>query len=98
MQGRVGRGNFRREFGLSADVVYQFGLANSREIEEWAPGLTFLDDWTYYDDGDPKLGMARWFAGWSFSAGRNGRYTIALARVWGRTGDQPAGGLTNRSI
>jgi methyltransferase (TIGR00027 family) len=65
MQGRFGRGKFRREFGLSADVVYQFGLANSREIEEWAPGLTFLDDWTYYDDDDPKLGMARWFARWS---------------------------------
>lgn len=65
MQGRFGRGKFRRQFGLSADVVFEFGLTDSREIEQWAPGLTFLDDWTYYDDDDPKLGIARWFAGWS---------------------------------
>ncbi len=65
MQGRLGRGKLRREFGVSADVVYQFGLVDSREIEGWAPDLTLLDDWTYYDDDDPRLGMVRWFAGWS---------------------------------
>jgi len=62
MQGRWGRGKFRRQFGLSADVVYQFGMADSREIEGWAPDISFLDDWTYYDDDDRKLGAARWFA------------------------------------
>ena len=40
-------------------------IGEQPRIEEWAPGLTFLDDWTYYDDGDPKLGMVRWFARWS---------------------------------
>lgn len=64
MQGRLFRGKFRREFGLSADVVYQFGLDKSRDMEAWAPNLTFLDDWTYYDDDEPKLGVIRWFAWW----------------------------------
>jgi O-methyltransferase involved in polyketide biosynthesis len=64
MQGRLGRGKFRRQFGLSQDVVYTFGLGDSREIESWAPGLTFLDDWTYFDEMEPKLGWMRWFARW----------------------------------
>jgi O-methyltransferase involved in polyketide biosynthesis len=62
MQGRLGRGKFRRGFGLSSDVVYQFGLEDSREMEEWAPGIKFLDDWTYFDEDEPKLGLIRLFA------------------------------------
>lgn len=65
MQGRLGRGKFRRQFGLSGDVVYQFGLADSREMETWAPGLVLLDDWTYFDEAEPKLGWMRLFARWS---------------------------------
>jgi hypothetical protein len=66
MQGRYGRGKFRRQFGLSEDVVYQFGLADSGEMEGWAPGLTFLDHWTYYDESEPKLRWIRPFARWSY--------------------------------
>jgi len=64
MQGRLGRGKFRRQFGLSEDVVYQFGIEESREMESWAPGLVFLDDWTYFDESEAKLGWMRLFAGW----------------------------------
>lgn len=65
MNGRFGRGKMRRQFGLSSDVFFRFGLDNSREMEGWAPGLVLLDDWTYYDDGDAKLGVTRWVARWS---------------------------------
>lgn len=41
-----------------------FGLEDSREMESWAPGLTFLDDWTYFDEDEPKLGWMRWLARW----------------------------------
>jgi hypothetical protein len=54
----------RRQFGLSQDVVYQFGLENSREMERWAPGMVLLEEWTYYDDPEPKLGWVRWFSRW----------------------------------
>jgi O-methyltransferase involved in polyketide biosynthesis len=63
-QSRLGRGKFRRQFGVSGDIVYQFGLEDSREMEGWAPGLTFLDHWTYFDEDEPKLGWMRWFAWW----------------------------------
>lgn len=60
MKGRYGRGKFRRQFGTSEDIVYQFGLENSREMESWAPGLTFLDDWTYFDES--QMGWMRLFS------------------------------------
>jgi len=66
MQSPLGRGKFQREFGVSGNVVFRSGLADSREMEAWAPGLAFLDDWTYYDDDDPKLGAIRWFARFAF--------------------------------
>ena len=64
MQGRLARGKFRRQFGLSQNVVYQFGVADSREMEDWAPGLVLLDDWTYFDEGGPKLSWMRLLAKW----------------------------------
>lgn len=62
MRSAWGRRKFKREFGLSGEVVYQSGLIDSREMESWAPGLVLLDDWTYYDDDEPKLGYMRWFS------------------------------------
>lgn len=63
MQSRWGRGKFKRQFGLSENVVYGFGLDDSRDMEKWAPGLTFLEDWTYFDEDEPKLSWMRWFGG-----------------------------------
>lgn len=62
MQGRLGRGKFRRQFGMSQNVVYHFGLEDSRQMEAWALGIKFLDDWTYFDEDEPKLGWIRLFA------------------------------------
>ena len=64
MRGRLGRGKFRRQFGISGDVVYQFGLHDSHDIEAWAPGLVLLDDWAYFDEDEPRLGWMRLFARW----------------------------------
>ena len=30
-----------------------------REIEDWNPGITFLDDWSYFDALKKKLGRIR---------------------------------------
>lgn len=60
----LGRGKFKREFGLSENVVYAFGVEDSHEFEGWAPGIEFLDRWTYFDEDEPKLGWYRMFASW----------------------------------
>lgn len=64
MRTPMGRSKFRRQFNLSENVTYQFGLTDSREIESWAPGLELLDDWAYFDEDEPKLGWMRAFARW----------------------------------
>lgn len=64
MRRPLGRSKFRRQFGVSADVVYQFGLRDSHDLEQWAPGLVLLDDWTYFDEPEPRLGWMRLFARW----------------------------------
>lgn len=57
MRTRLGRTKFRRQFGVSGEVAYRFGMADSRAMEAWAPGLVLLDDWTYFDEPEPRL---RW--------------------------------------
>jgi methyltransferase (TIGR00027 family) len=64
MRGRLGRGKFRRQFGISGDVSYQFGLQDSHDMQAWAPGLVLLDDWAYFDEDEPRLGWMRPFARW----------------------------------
>jgi O-methyltransferase involved in polyketide biosynthesis len=59
MRTRIGRGKFRRRLGTSEDVVYRSGLADSRELEGWAPGIELLGDWTYFDEPEPRLGWVR---------------------------------------
>jgi len=34
---------------LPGDVTYRSGLSHSREMEEWEPGISFLDEWSYFD-------------------------------------------------
>jgi len=74
MHGRLGRRKFRRQFGISGDVVYQFGLRDSHDMQAWAPGLVLLDDWGYFDENEPKLGWMRSFARWSLF--RQAQWTV----------------------
>lgn len=48
----------QRQLSFSADASFQSGLDNSREMEQWGQGIHFLDDWSYFDDDEPKLGIA----------------------------------------
>ena len=49
---------------VSGDIVYGFGLENSRDMEAWSPRLKFVEDWTYFDEAHPKMGWMNWFARW----------------------------------
>lgn len=86
MRGRVGRGKFRRQFGISSDVSYQFGLRDSHDLEAWDPGLVLLDDWDYFDSDEPRLGWLRLFARWPLF--RRAQWTVHY-----RLGAPPAPGL-----
>ena len=49
----------RKELHLGKDATFHFGIRESREMEEWNPGITFLDDWSYFDSKEEKLGWLR---------------------------------------
>lgn len=47
---------FRKQFGVTGDVSYNFGLRRSGELEDLSTKYTFIVDWTYFDDHNPKVG------------------------------------------
>lgn len=51
----------QRELHLGPDVTFSFGIRNSRELGSWHPGIEFLDEWSYFDEPEPKLGIMRMF-------------------------------------
>jgi O-methyltransferase involved in polyketide biosynthesis len=63
MGGAWGRGKLRRQFSLSENVVFSFGVDDSHVIERWAPGITLLDEWTSFDEPETQHSWFRWFSG-----------------------------------
>ena len=55
--------NFKmqRELHMGKNVTFNFGIRESEEMEEWNSGIEFLDDWTYFDEPEPKIGWLRIF-------------------------------------
>jgi O-methyltransferase involved in polyketide biosynthesis len=53
---------FKRQLGMTGGAVFSFGVPYSRYFEEWDPAYRFLDDWTYFDDREKKLGWFNLFA------------------------------------
>ena len=52
---------FQRDNHLGKDVTFHFGGQDGKEFEKWNEGITFLDEWTYFDDKDNKLGWMNFF-------------------------------------
>lgn len=46
----------QRQFAFGDDNTFQSGLDDSDGMEAWETGIRLLDEWSYFDDGDPKLG------------------------------------------
>lgn len=47
--------------GLGKDAMFHFGIHESDEMEKWNSGIQFLDDWSYFDAYEKKLGFLRIF-------------------------------------
>jgi O-methyltransferase involved in polyketide biosynthesis len=56
----------QRQFHLGTNAVFRSGIRDSREMEQWDNGIRFLDDWSYFDSDEQKLGLLRLFRhiGW----------------------------------
>jgi len=56
------RKKFQRDHHLGADVTLYFGIQNGKDLEQWGQGITFLDEWTIFDDHEKKLGWMNLFS------------------------------------
>jgi O-methyltransferase involved in polyketide biosynthesis len=56
----------QRQFHLGEGALFRSGIRDSREMEQWDNGIRFLDDWSYFDSDEQKLGLLRLFRhiGW----------------------------------
>lgn len=54
----------QRELGLGRGTEYRFGIRDGHEPEEWSPGIRLLEEWTYLDEDEPRIGLARRFRYW----------------------------------
>ena len=46
---------------LGKDATFHFGIRDSKEMEGWNAGIQFLDDWSYFDSEEKKLGWLKMF-------------------------------------
>jgi methyltransferase (TIGR00027 family) len=51
----------QRELHLGKGATFYSGIRDSREMEEWNKGIQFLDDWSYLDSDEKKLGWLKIF-------------------------------------
>jgi len=56
MNGQYMQQKFKRQLGMEKGAVYSFGIPDGHYFEEWDPSYRFLDEWTYFDDHEKKLG------------------------------------------
>lgn len=74
MKSRYMQWKMRRQLGMTGGVLFTFGVPNNRYFEEWSPDYHFLDEWTYFDDNEKKLGWFNWFS--SIKVLRNVQWTV----------------------
>lgn len=53
--------NFQRRFNLEGDVIFHWGIKYGHELKSWNRGIHLLDEWTYFDESEKKLGWMRIF-------------------------------------
>jgi O-methyltransferase involved in polyketide biosynthesis len=65
---------FNRKLGMTGGAVFSFGIPDSYYFEKWDRDFKFLDEWTYFDDNERKLGWYNLFS--SFSLLRKAQWTV----------------------
>lgn len=63
-----------RQIGAGKGASFTFGLRNDREMKTWGSGIEFLDAWSYFDSGHPRLGWVGVMGKMKFM--RNVQYTV----------------------
>jgi O-methyltransferase involved in polyketide biosynthesis len=49
----------QREVHMGRDAMFRSGIRDGREMEQWHHGIQFLDEWSYFDSDEEKLGLLK---------------------------------------
>jgi O-methyltransferase involved in polyketide biosynthesis len=49
----------QRQVHMGKDATFRSGIRNGRDMEQWHGGIQFLDEWSYFDSDEKKLGWLR---------------------------------------
>jgi methyltransferase (TIGR00027 family) len=60
------RAKLQRGMKIGSQAGFTFGVADSHEMETWAPGITLLGEWSYFESNHPKLGWMHWLGKLAF--------------------------------
>jgi methyltransferase (TIGR00027 family) len=53
------RRRFQKDHRLGEDVTFHFGINEGSDLEQWHEGIELLDEWTYFDERERKLGWMK---------------------------------------
>jgi methyltransferase (TIGR00027 family) len=56
LMGKIAKYKMQKELQLGEGASFQFGIPDSDAMEAWGDGITYLDDWSYFDLKEKKLG------------------------------------------
>lgn len=51
----------QNQLKMGKNVLFHFGLRSGKEMEKWDKDIKFLDEWTYFDDKEPKMSVFNLF-------------------------------------
>lgn len=58
-RGSIMKRKLQNNMSMGAGAMFQSGIADSDSMEQWRSGIHFLDDWSFVDADEPKLGALR---------------------------------------
>jgi len=56
---KMWRRKFQKDHHFGEDVTFHFGIDEGSDIAGWHEGIELIDEWTYFDDRERKLGWMR---------------------------------------
>jgi len=48
-----------KQLHVGGGAIFLSGIKDGKEMENWAPGIKLLDEWSHFDSAEKKLGWAR---------------------------------------
>jgi methyltransferase (TIGR00027 family) len=64
-RGNIMRRKLQNNMSMGSGAMFQSGLQDSDTMEQWRSGIQFLDDWSFVDADEPKLGALRLMRHWA---------------------------------